>query len=215
MGDHLTLRPYGARAVLVEAPDASTRRALTGWLESTAHRRVAVVPAELTVLLDVSDPSISESDAQHALRRITRELADLDLATLPDAADSDGTLHTIDVRYDGPDLETVAQQLAMSTDALIRWHTSRPWTVEFLGFMPGFGYLTRADHLLQVERRQSPRSSIPTGSVGFAGRYCGIYPRSSPGGWQLVGHADQVMFDVNGAGATTAPNDRIQFRAIR
>lgn len=215
MSDALTLRPYGARALLVEAPDASTRRALTGWLESFDHPAVSVIPAELTVLLDVSDLSVAEADAQHELRRIARELSGLDLAALPAATTGDGTLHIIDVRYDGSDLETVAQQLAMSTDALIQWHTATPWTVEFLGFMPGFGYLTREDHDQEVERRHSPRSAIPTGSVGFAGRYCGIYPRSSPGGWQLVGHTDQVMFDVNGRGAATAPNDRIQFRPIR
>ena len=214
MTDTPILRPYGARAVLVELPDADSRRALTGWLASIDHPTVAVIPAELTVLLDVSDLSISDLDAQQELRHITRELTRLDLATLPSEDATDSTLLTVDVRYDGPDLETVALQLAMSTDALIQWHTATPWTVEFLGFMPGFGYLTRQDHQQQVERRESPRSAIPTGSVGFAGRYCGIYPRSSPGGWQLVGHTDQAMFDLDSGGAATAPNDRVQFRPV-
>lgn len=215
MADPLTLRPYGARAVLVELPDAATRRAVTGWLESFDHPAVAVVPAELTVLLDVSDLSIRESDAQQKLRRVTRDLADLDLAALPAADASDSRVLTVDVRYDGPDLEAVAQQLALSTDALVGWHTGQPWTVEFLGFMPGFGYLTREDHDQEVERRHSPRSAIPSGSVGFAGHYCGVYPRSSPGGWQLVGHTDHVMFDLDGGGAAAAPNDRVRFRPIR
>lgn len=211
----LTLRPYGARALLAEVPDAPTRRALTAWLESTEHSSVDIVPAESTVLLDVSDLSVDESTAQQALRRLSAQLRDLDLTTLPPATASSGSSHTIDVRYDGPDLATVAEQLAMSTDALIRWHASTPWTVEFLGFMPGFGYLTRADHNREVDRRHSPRSAIPTGSVGFAGSYCGVYPRSSPGGWQLVGHTEHVMFDVHGTGATAAPNDRITFQAVR
>lgn len=211
----LTLRPYGARALLVEVPDPSGRRALTAWLDSVEHPGIDVVPAECTVLLDVSDLSIDEPKAQQALRQLSRELRALDLAALPPATTSTGTLHTIDVRYDGPDLTAVAELLAMSTDALVRWHTGTAWTVEFLGFMPGFAYLTRADHDEKVERRASPRSAIPSGSVGFAGSYCGIYPRSSPGGWQLVGHTDHVMFDVHGAGATTAPNDRIAFRAVR
>jgi Allophanate hydrolase subunit 1 len=215
MGDPLTLRPYGARAVLVELPDAATRRAVTGWLASIDHPTVAVIPAELTVLLDVSDLSIKEADAQQELRLVTRELARLDLAALPAADPTDSKLLTVDIRYDGPDLATVAQQLAMSTDALIQWHTTAPWTVEFLGFMPGFGYLTRDDHDQQVERRHSPRSAIPAGSVGFAGHYSAIYPRSSPGGWQLVGHTDQVMFDLACGGAATAPNDRVQFRPVR
>ncbi|HWC21576.1 MAG TPA: carboxyltransferase domain-containing protein [Flexivirga sp.] len=215
MTDTLTLRPYGARAVLVELPDAMSRRALTRWLDSTDHAGVSVIPAELTVLLDVSDLTIDESDAQQRLRRVTRELADLDLSALPAAEASDTRLHTIDVRYDGPDLDTVAQQLAMSTDTLIRWHTDAPWTVEFLGFMPGFGYLTRDDHVQEVARRHSPRSAIPAGSVGFAGRYSAIYPGSSPGGWQLVGHTEQRMFDLDAGGAALAPNDRVQFRPVR
>lgn len=214
MGDPLTLRSYGARAVLIELPDASARRALTRWLEYLEHPDVTVIPAELTVLLDVSDLSLTEAEAQHQLRHVTRALAELDLDALPTADASASRVLTVDVRYDGPDLETVAQQLAMSADALIQWHTSRPWTVEFLGFIPGFGYLTRGDHDQQVQRRHSPRAAIPAGSVGFAGRYCGIYPRSSPGGWQLVGHTDEVMFDLAGDGAATAPNDRIQFRQI-
>lgn len=214
MGDALRLRPYGARAVLVEVPDAATRRALTRWLESFEHPDVTVVPAELTVLLDVSDLSIREQDAQVELRRITRELAGLELAALPAADATDSRLLTVRVRYDGPDLHTVAEALAVSTDALIQWHTHTPWTVEFLGFMPGFGYLTRDDHNRQVERRRSPRAVIPGGSVGFAGHYCGIYPRSSPGGWQLVGHTDQVMFNLDEGGAATAPNDRIQFQPV-
>lgn len=215
MGDPLTLRPYGARAVLVEVPDTSARRALTRWLESVEHPGVTVIPAELTVLLDVPDLCLSEAEAQHRLRQVTRALAELDLDALPAADAGPGNVLTVDVRYAGPDLEAVARQLAMSVDALVQWHTSQPWTVEFLGFMPGFGYLTRDDHDQQVERHRSPRAAIPAGSVGFAGRYCGIYPRSSPGGWQLVGHTDEVMFDLAGDGAATAPNDRIQFRPVR
>lgn len=215
MTDQLTLRPYGARAVLLELPDAATRRALTGWLETIDHPAVTAIPAELTVLLDVSDVSISESDAQQALRRLTGKLAELDLVALPAADAADSKELTIDVRYDGPDLEAVAQQLALSTEALINWHTAEPWTVEFLGFMPGFGYLTRADHDQQVTRRESPRPAIPTGSVGFAGHYCGVYPRTSPGGWQLIGRTGHPMFDLDGGGAAAAPNDHIRFRAIR
>ncbi|WP_446664847.1 5-oxoprolinase subunit B family protein [Flexivirga sp. B27] len=211
----LTLRPFGARAVLVELPDAATRRALTAWLDATDHRDVDVIPAESTVLLDVSDLSVAEQDARRALARLGSRLSDLDLSTLPEVATDTGAIHTIPVRYDGPDLLTVAEHLAMSRDALIQWHTDSPWTVEFLGFMPGFGYLTRADHNKPMDRRESPRASIPGGSVGFAGSYCGIYPGSSPGGWQLIGSTDQVMFDATSAGATLAANDHVRFQALR
>jgi KipI family sensor histidine kinase inhibitor len=140
---------------------------------------------------------------------------ELDLETLPPAASSATPPTVIDVVYDGADLTGVAQHLGRSVDALIDWHTRTPWNVEFLGFMPGFGYLTREDHTVPIERHRSPRRAIPAGSVGFAGGYCGIYPVSSPGGWQLVGHTDAVLFDATGDGALLAAGGIVGFRAVR
>jgi KipI family sensor histidine kinase inhibitor len=76
-------------------------------------------------------------------------------------------------------------------------HTATPWRVGFGGFAPGFAYLVGGDPRLEVPRRAEPRPSVPAGAVGLAGRYSGIYPRSSPGGWQLIGHTDAVLFDVD------------------
>jgi len=215
MGDSLRLLPYGARAILMALPDAATRRTLTRWLGAQDLEGIDVVPAESTILLDLSDPSITDTDAHARLTRVAQGLRDLDLESLTAQPPSEVTPVTIEVRYDGPDLAATADSFGMSTEALVDWHTASPWIVEFLGFMPGFGYLTRADHQRPVPRLDSPRRAIPGGAVGLAGLYCGIYPRSSPGGWQLLGHTDHVLFDATGDGATLSPGGRVQFQEIR
>ncbi|WP_158607582.1 5-oxoprolinase subunit B family protein [Flexivirga caeni] len=215
MEPDLRVLPYGRRAMLVELPDARTRRAVTRTLQDHTVPGVDVVPAESTILLDISDPAVPD-DAARALLADARRMVDaLDLAALPPEEVRGGTPVTIDVQYHGPDLAEVAELFGGSVDAFIDWHTATPWMVEFLGFMPGFGYLTRPDHAERVARRESPRSVIPAGSVGLAGSYCGIYPGTSPGGWQLIGHTDTVLFDPSGAGALLRATDSVQFRAGR
>lgn len=210
-GSQLLVRAYGARAVLIELPDAATRRGVTHWLTRHGEPSVDVIPAETTVLLDVPDLRIGVADAQRQLRRLVRSLrsAEPDELTAPPTS---GELHTIEVTYDGPDLDAVAAALDRSASGFIQWHTGTPWDVAFLGFMPGFGYLVREDHQLSIDRLASPRPAIPCGSVGFAGHYSGIYPRQSPGGWQLVGHTEHTLFDPKHGSALSA-GDRVQFRA--
>jgi len=103
----------------------------------------------------------------------------------------------VPVTYDGPDLADVATHTGLSEQEIVAAHTGTPWTVAFGGFAPGFAYLVGGDERLAVPRRESPRTSVPAGSVGLAGEFSGVYPRSSPGGWQLIGHTDAVMFDVD------------------
>lgn len=210
-GGGLRVRAYGARAVLVELPDAATRRAVTHWLTEHSRPPVDVIPAETTVLLDVPDLRVGSDMAQLQLRNLVRRLRSVDAAELS-APPVAAALVTVAVTYDGPDLDTVARALGMSTDRFVQWHTETPWEVGFLGFMPGFGYLMRDDHQRSIDRLASPRPAIPAGSVGFAGHYSGIYPRSSPGGWQLVGRTDQTLFDAE-HGAVLTAGDRVQFRA--
>ena len=85
----------------------------------------------------------------------------------------------------------------MSIPEVIAAHTGADWRVAFGGFAPGFAYLSWGDPRLAVPRRKEPRTSVPSGSCGFAGEFSAIYPRSSPGGWQLIGHTDIVVFDID------------------
>lgn len=102
----------------------------------------------------------------------------------------------IAVTYDGPDLADVASLTGLSEAEVIAAHTGTVWTVGFAGFAPGFAYLVDGDPRLQVPRRPTPRASVPGGSVALAGAFSGIYSRTSPGGWQLIGRTDADLFDI-------------------
>jgi KipI family sensor histidine kinase inhibitor len=118
--------------------------------------------------------------------------------------------------YDGEDLAAVAELLGWSAEELVRRHTSARFTVGFVGFAPGFAYLLGDDPDLVVPRRATPRTRVPAGSVAMAGPYSGVYPRESPGGWQLVGRTDLVVFDVErDPPAIWQPGDRVRFVAVR
>ncbi len=118
----------------------------------------------------------------------------------------------IAVRYDGPDLVAVAELTGASVDAVIAAHTGQLWTAAFIGFAPGFAYLSGENESLAVPRRTTPRPAVPAGSVGLAAGYCGIYPRESPGGWQLIGTTSATLWDASLlAPALLVPGARVRF----
>jgi KipI family sensor histidine kinase inhibitor len=95
---------------------------------------------------------------------------------------------------------------------VVRRHTEHEWTVAFCGFAPGFGYLTSNSWSWDVPRRSSPRTKVPPGSVALAGVFSGVYPRESPGGWQLVGRTDLAVFDLSrDPAALLRPGNRVRF----
>ena len=103
----------------------------------------------------------------------------------------------IEVDYSGPDLEEVSSLTGLSAEEVVAAHTGQLWTVAFCGFAPGFGYLHGEDERLRVPRRSTPRTKVPTGAVGLADDWSGIYPRSGPGGWQLIGRTDAPLWDLD------------------
>lgn len=118
----------------------------------------------------------------------------------------------IKVRYDGEDIEDVADYLQLSRDELIDRHKAAEFMVAFTGFAPGFAYMTCSDPIFDVPRKKTPRTRIPAGSLGLAGRFSGIYPQASPGGWQLIGTTDTLMFDLQRQPASfLKPGDRVRF----
>lgn len=122
--------------------------------------------------------------------------------------------HTVrvPVHYDGADLQEVAAAAGMSVDAVIERHTGATYTVAFLGFSPGFGYLTGLDPALQLSRRETPRTAVPAGSVAIAGEFTAVYPQRTPGGWHLLGHTDLAVFDPEREPpALLAPGDTVRF----
>jgi KipI family sensor histidine kinase inhibitor len=194
----------GAGALLVELDDARgvlalqgeiERRRALGWCPSL----VDVVPGAATVLLDgVSDPAA-----------VAGEISGWDV---PPASAPEGPVVEIPCRYAGADLAAVAAAWRVSEQGVGRVHAEAGYRVAFCGFAPGFAYLTGLAEELAVPRRPSPRTAVPAGSVALAGTYTGIYPRSSPGGWQIIGQTDVVIWDVErDPPALLTPGTRVRF----
>jgi KipI family sensor histidine kinase inhibitor len=125
-----------------------------------------------------------------------------------------GDAHEIGVTYDGDDLEEVARLHGISSDDVIRLHSSAIYRVGFVGFSPGFAYLIGLPRVLHTPRLGTPRTRVPAGAVGIGGEFTGVYPRATPGGWLLIGRTDLPMFDAHrDPPSLLAPGDRVRFVA--
>ena len=120
--------------------------------------------------------------------------------------------HIVPTRYDGPDLDEVAERVHLSREAVIRAHAAPEYHVLTIGFLPGWGYLGPLDPALSLPRRTAPRTRVPAGSVAIAGAQTGVYPRVTPGGWHLIGATDIVLFDPQrDPPALFRAGDRVRF----
>lgn len=201
-GPVLRVQPYGDRAVLVDVAEDAVAGIRAALEHSPLPGQVDLVAAARTVLV-VLDRLPADTD----LARLRR------LSAVP-AADGDAGTVTLDIVFDGPDLVDVAHLVERSPEELVRVLTTVELSVAFTGFAPGFGYLTGLPPDLHVPRRDTPRTRVPAGSLGLAGAYAGVYPRASPGGWQLVGRTDAVLFDVErDPPALLTPGTRVRLRA--
>ncbi|TDC62124.1 5-oxoprolinase subunit PxpB [Actinomadura sp. GC306] len=176
----------GDAALLVEAADLATAHRLDAALRDDPLPDVVdIVPGERTVLV-VADTG---ADLGRLAERLTR-------LRLPDDAAADTEPVEVPVTYDGADLDEVAELTGLSRGEVVRRHSAATYTVAYLGFSPGFGYLTGLDPALHVGRRESPRTAVPAGSVAIADRYAAVYPSRSPGGWRLLGRSELRLWDV-------------------
>jgi KipI family sensor histidine kinase inhibitor len=202
--DAPTVLPCGDRALLVEVPDGADVGALAAVLEQfPLPGQEELVPAARTVLV-----------------RLDRAPTDRDVAALQRLRPGSSTQRpagrevVLDVVFDGPDLEEVTRLTGRDVGALVDVLTATELTVAFGGFAPGFAYLTGLPPDLHLPRRATPRTRVPAGAVGLAGPYAGVYPRASPGGWQLVGRTHAVLFDVDrDPPALLSPGTSVRFRA--
>ena len=115
----------------------------------------------------------------------------------PESA-GEGRIFKIPVCYDGeyaPDMQDMTELLGLTKEEIIEIHTSRDYLIYMIGFLPGFPYLGGMDERIEAPRLDSPRTSIPAGSVGIGGKQTGIYPLASPGGWRLIGRTPVKIYD--------------------
>ncbi|MFD3409683.1 allophanate hydrolase subunit 1 [Streptomyces cyaneofuscatus] len=197
--------PAGAHALLVELVDGDHAEAFHAELLRRRDRGALpgvreIVPGARTVLLDgIEDrpcgggrvPSarlptarVPTAQVPTARDRLARELVSW---TLPPPRREVRDAVEIPVVYDGPDLAEVAALWGVGADEVPALHSRTAFRVAFCGFAPGFGYLTGLPERLHVPRRTTPRTRVPAGALALAGPYTGVYPRPSPGGWQLIG----------------------------
>lgn len=129
--------------------------------------------------------------------------------------DRNNRQHVIPVRYDGIDLEAVATGVGLSVEQVITRHTARTYTVDLLGFVPGFAYLSEVDPALQLPRRPQPRPRVAAGSVAIAAAQTAVYPLDTPGGWHIIGTTTTLMFDpARDQPALLAPGDAVRFERV-
>jgi KipI family sensor histidine kinase inhibitor len=201
----MRILPSGSTALLVELEDLDAVLALYAALSAQPPAGVVdVVPAARTVLL-VIDPAGTTLAAVAEAVRTTVPRPDLR---------AEGEVVELPVHYDGADLPELAGLLGIEPAELVDRHTAQEWTVAFCGFAPGFGYLTQLGAPWDVPRRSTPRTAVPPGSVALAGEFSGVYPRQSPGGWQLIGRTDVAVFDAaREPAALLRPGVRVRFVA--
>ena len=123
---------------------------------------------------------------------------------------------TIPVQYDGEDLSEASERLGLTREEFVRRHTERTYRVFAVGFSPGFPFLGELDETLRLPRRPNPRARVPAHSVATANAQTGIYPLSSPGGWNLIGRTLVSVYDPHRAGPfLLEPGDDVQFVETR
>ncbi len=199
----LRLLPAG-EAVLVELADLPQTLALLASLQADPIGGVKeIVPGARTLLLTIDEQQLTRDALAEALAARSLSLRPAE----------DGPRVEIPVHYDGEDLAEVAALLKITPDEVVRRHTGSDWFVAFTGFAPGFAYLTGGDELLRtLPRRSAPRTRIPPGAVAAAGGFSGVYPKASPGGWQLLGQTLTPMWDLQrDPPALLQPGQRVRF----
>lgn len=204
--------PAGDRAVLIELPDLASALGLHTRLETLQCGPQAIpgvdqlLPAARTLLVGFDPRRIRRGELLERLEQVSAAPVDR----------ADGAVVEVPTVYDGEDLAEMAELLGMSPEALAERHGGTDWTAGFAGFAPGFVYLVDGDPVFDVPRRSTPRTRIPAGSVALAGRWSGVYPRESPGGWQLIGRTPLRMWDAGReAPAAIRPGDRVRFVPAR
>ncbi|MGN9793252.1 5-oxoprolinase subunit B family protein [Streptomyces sp. OZ13] len=202
----MRLRPVGEDSLLVDLDTPEEAQAWHARILDRCGRGTSapvrdIVPGDRTVLLyGVADV--------HAME------AELRQWSVPLSAAGGGPLVELPVRYDGADLGAVAALWGVTEDEVARIHSGTEHRVAFCGFAPGFAYMLGLGERYHVPRRPAPRTSVPAGSVALAGPYTGVYPRASPGGWQLIGTTGVRLWDLEREpAALLTPGTRVRFVA--
>jgi KipI family sensor histidine kinase inhibitor len=212
----LETRDVSESSFLAEFPETSgegTNRSAVALADRLARKApqglLDAIPGATTLFV-LFDPGIIEREK--LVRRLRR------LAEEAGTAPRETRRFRIPVAYGGefgPDLPALASHRGISAEELARRHAGADYTVAFLGFSPGFAYLTGLPPELSAPRRDSPRTRVPAGSLAIGGDYTAIYPAETPGGWMLIGRSPVRLFDPAAhPPALLRPGDRVFFQPM-
>ena len=213
-----TILPAGDAALVVQLPERIDP-ALNAWCVSLANRvserlgptvrDVVIGYCSVTVYFDPLGVDARWLDAE-----IQTEAERVDIDDRP----AGGGVVDVPVRYGGdlgPDLEDVARFASCSPDEVVARHVEREYRVYLVGFVPGFAYMAEVDPTIAAPRRASPRTAVPAGSVAIAGGQTGIYPATTPGGWNIIGRTPLAPYDPERSEPFLfRPGDRVRFHPI-
>lgn len=211
----VSLTPLGDSAILVSLGAVIDRElnrrvhACVRHLARLAWPEVSdIVPAYSSFAVHYDPLRLSAAEISDRVRNALHDLP-------PDDADFKGSLVTIPVRYDGPDLEAVADATGKNVEEVIALHSAGSYHVYMMGFAPGFAYLGDLDPALHLPRQATPRTRVPPGSVGIAGAQTAVYPVETPGGWHLIGRTDLLLFDAQrDPPALLHSGDKVKFERV-
>jgi inhibitor of KinA len=211
---------------IVAASDSSILVAFADEMSAETQRNVLSLFLELHKLRESRirnlHPAYSslliDFDPIHANHADMTRIAEVALTNASPITEHFGREVKISVCYEGefaPDLNAVAERTGLHADEVVRLHSTADYVVAFLGFTPGFGYLSGLPKRLNVPRRATPRKVVAAGSVGIAGMQTGVYPLQSPGGWQIIGRTPARMFHPDANPPTLLqPGDTVRFVPI-
>ena len=193
----MDLALFGDRAILVSNIDPSEFSRVANWLAvALANNGYNIRRGLDTILVEDLTPNTQiEDDVTAAIAWFTSDKGEENLIEYSEVIE-------IPCLYDGEDLEALSNKLGLMVSELIAIHKNTLWKVALVGFAPGFPYLvpandTESNLFAKASRLDTPRSSVPAGSIAIAAGMSAIYPSQMPGGWNLIGHTDTVLFDVN------------------
>ncbi len=208
LGDSALIIEYGER--MDAEINQKVQRLAETFLSEPVEGIIEAVPTYRSVLLHYDSETL---DYTTALAIASRRVE-----AAQEAAVAERPVVEIPVIYggeNGPDLEEVARLHGLSPAQVVRIHSQKIYRVYMIGFTPGFPYLGEVDEAIATPRLDTPRTAVPAGSVGIAGRQTGIYPIASPGGWRLLGYTPLALFDLSkDPPSLLAPGDRVRFLPV-
>jgi KipI family sensor histidine kinase inhibitor len=209
----LRAQPLGDSAITIALGNERSRELLKRVHAAAASLAAASLPEVQDIVPAYLGVAVFYDPLRASYDEMARKLLAVCESTAAATTDSRAIReHEIRVTYGGPDLEQVAAATGLDVAKVIARHSGRTYTVDLLGFVPGFAYLSELDSSLQLPRRAQPRPRVPAGSVAIAGAQTAIYPLDTPGGWHVIGRTAAVLFDpLRDPPALLHAGDKVRF----